>query len=66
MAKKKKPIEEIKAEEVMVESVEETKVVQEPDFVDKFIMTQLFVINRNSDRAKAQRLAQRVLSNRKG
>lgn len=64
MAKKKdKPIEEIKAEEVMVESVEETA---EPSFEDKFIATQLMAINRIPNRARAKRLAERVLRNRKG
>ena len=64
MAKKKKvePIEEIKAEEVVVKSVEkETK----PSDVDVFVARQLMAINQLSDRAKAQRLAERVLS-RKG
>ena len=64
MAKKKKaeqPIEEIKAKEVMVESVEEVK----SDFEDEFVMTQLRVINRLPDRAKAKRLAERLLSNRR-
>lgn len=62
MAKKKKPIEEIKAEEVMVESVEEET---KPSDVDTFVARQLVAINQLSDRAKAQRLAERVLS-RKG
>jgi len=61
--KKKEPIEEIKAKEVVVESVEE-KVV-EPSFEDKFVARQLMVINQMPNRAKAQRLAERVL-NRKG
>lgn len=61
--KKKEPIEEIKAKEVVVESVEE-KVV-EPSFEDKFVARQLMVINQMPNRAKAQRLADRVL-NRKG
>lgn len=64
MAKKKKaeqPIEEIKAKEVMVESVEEVK----SDFEEEFVMTQLRVINRLPDRAKAKRLAERLLSNRR-
>lgn len=64
MAKKKeKPIEEIKAEEVMVESVEERA---EPSFEDEFIAVQLMAINNMPNRAKAKRLAERVLSNRKG
>lgn len=65
MAKKKdKPIEEIKAEEVMVESVEEK--AEEPSFEDKFIAVQLMAINRIPNRARAKRLAERVLRNRKG
>ena len=66
MAKKKKePIEEIKAEEVVVESVEEEKV--EEDFAEKFVTAQLMAINKMPNRAKAKRLAERVLSNsRKG
>lgn len=64
MAKKKKvePIEEIKAEEVVVESVEKVK---EPSNEDIFIAQQLMAINTLSDRAKARRLAERVLSNRR-
>ena len=63
MAKKKKvePIEEVKAKEVMVESVEEVK----PDFADEFVTVQLMAINRLPDRAKAKRLAERVLRNRR-
>lgn len=65
MAKKKdKPIEEIKAEEVMVESIEEK--AEEPSFEDKFIAVQLMAINRIPNRARAKRLAERVLRNRKG
>lgn len=65
MAKKKdKPIEEIKAEEVMVESIEEK--AEEPGFEDKFIAVQLMAINRIPNRARAKRLAERVLRNRKG
>lgn len=65
MAKKKEPIEEIKAEDVMVESVE-VETVSEPDFADEFIAKQLMAINRLSDRALAKRNAERVLRNRKG
>lgn len=63
MAKKKKvePIEEVKAKEVMVESVEEVK----SDFADEFVTIQLMAINRLPDRAKAKRLAERVLRNRR-
>lgn len=64
MAKKKKePIEEIKVEEAVVESVEES--VVEEDFVERFIATQLTAINKLPNRAKAKRLAERVLSNRR-
>lgn len=68
MAKaKKEPIEEIKAEEVMVESVEEeTAEPLRDDPRERFIIAQLKVINRMTDRAKAKRCAERVLSNRKG
>ena len=64
MAKKKEPIEEIKVEEAVMESVEETAV--EDDFTERFITAQLQAINKMPDRAKAQRLAARVLRNRKG
>jgi len=61
MAKKKEqPIEEIKEE--VIESVEEA----EKDFAEEFVMKQLMAINENPDRAKAKRLAERVLMNRKG
>lgn len=65
MAKKKKvePIEEIKAEEVVVNSVEEKS---DASFKEEFIREQLMAINRLPDRAKARRLAERVLRNRKG
>lgn len=67
MARKKKaPIEEIKAEEVMVESVEAKEEASEPSPVDEFIYRQLMAINKMPNRAKAKRLAQRVLRNRKG
>lgn len=66
MAKKKsEPIEEIKAKEVVVESVEETVKTQVDD-TERFIFAQLQNINKMSDRAKAKRLAERVLRNRKG
>ena len=59
--KKEEPIEEIKAEEVVVNSVEKSQAD-----VETFIMRQLMAINKMPDRAKAQRLAERVLRNRKG
>ena len=66
MAKKKvEPIEEVKVEEAVIESVvEETEAGE--DFAEKFITSQLMAINKMSDRAKAKRLAERVLRNRKG
>lgn len=64
MAKKKKePIEEIKVEEnAVIESVEENKVSE----ADEFVARQLMAINALPNRAKAKRLAERVLRNRKG
>lgn len=59
--KKEEPIEEIKVEEAVMESVEEKDA-----FVERFIARQLMVINQMPNRAKAQRLAERVLRNRKG
>lgn len=38
----------------------------EADLTEEFITRRLRVINRMSDRAKAKRLAERVLMNRKG
>ena len=62
MAKKKKePIEEIKVEDAVVESVEKTA-----DKADDFIVKQLIAINQMPNRAKAKRCAERVLRNRKG
>ena len=60
--KKEEPIEEIKVEDAVVESVEENKVSE----ADEFIMKQLMAINALPNRAKAKRLAERVLRNRKG
>lgn len=67
MAKKKPHIEEIKAEEVAVESIEETEEVllEESDPAEDFIVRRLMAINKIPNRAKARRLAERVLSNRK-
>ena len=65
MAKKKEPIEEIKVEDAVMEPVVEETATEE-DFTEKFIATQLMVVNKLTDRAKAKRLAERVLSNRKG
>ena len=68
MAKKKQPIEEIKAKEVMVESVEEKAevAVEIDEAVERHINRKLMAINNMTDRAKAKRLAERVLRNRKG
>ena len=68
MAKKKQPIEEIKAKEVMVESVEEKAevAVEVDEAVERHINRKLMAINNMTDRAKAKRLAERVLRNRKG
>lgn len=51
-------------EEVKTESV----AIEEPaaDETELFIFRKLAVINRMSDKAKAKRLAERVLMNRKG
>ncbi len=60
--KKEEPIEEIKVEDAVVESVEENKASE----ADEFVTRQLMAINRMPNRAKAKRLAERVLRNRKG
>ena len=60
--KKEEPIEEIKVEEnTVVESVED-----KASDVDEFVTIQLMAINTLPNRAKAKRLAERVLRNRKG
>lgn len=60
--KKEEPIEEIKVEEnTVVESVED-----KASDVDEFVTRQLMAINTLPNRAKAKRLAERVLRNRKG
>lgn len=60
--KKEEPIEEIKVEEnTVVESVED-----KASEVDEFVTRQLMAINTLPNRAKAKRLAERVLRNRKG
>ena len=59
--KKKEPIEEIKVEDAVVESVDEEKEASK-----EFIRRQLMAINRMPDRARAKRLAERLLRNRKG
>lgn len=60
--KKNEPIEEIKVKEAVVESVAKE---EKQDFTDEFVCEQLKVINRITDRAKAKRLADRLLMNRK-
>lgn len=63
MAKKKKePIEEIKVEDAVVESVEKKAVTSD---VDDFVTKQLMAINKMPDRAKARRLAEKVLSRKR-
>lgn len=66
MAKKKKePIDEIKVKETAVESVE-SKIASEVAFEEEFVSKQLMAINKLPNRARAKRLAERVLRNRKG
>lgn len=72
MAKKKDKDEilETLEEEVIEEVVEEEEVieespVEEPVDTDKFIYTQLTMINKLNNPAKARRLADRVLRNKK-
>lgn len=64
MAKKKEAVltEEVKTEEVKPKVEEET--VRETE-KERFINRKLRVINGMSDRAKARRLAERVLMNNK-
>lgn len=64
MAKKKKePIEEIKVtEDAVVESVENEAVVSD---TDDFVEKQLMAINQLSNRAKARRLAEKILSRKR-
>lgn len=59
--KKEEPIEEIKVEDAVVESVED-----KASDIDEFVTRQLMAINTLPNRAKAKRLAERVLRNRKG
>lgn len=68
MAKKKDEIEEIvnEVEEVIEEPKEEAVIEEKPDYTEIFIERQLKAINEMSDRAKAKRLAERILRNRKG
>ena len=70
MAKKKNEVAEVKAEsvEIKTEAVEEKSAeVLADEERERFIMRKLTVINNMADRAKAERLAARVLmNNRKG
>lgn len=63
MAKKKKePIETIKVEDAVVESVENEAVTSD---ADDFVEKQLMAINQLSNRAKARRLAEKILSRKR-
>ena len=50
------------------EAIEEIVVAEEPktDFTEEFIARKLKAINEMEDQAKARKLAERVLANRKG
>lgn len=63
--KKAKEVTEI---EEKIEQIEEKVEVQEvkADSTEEFIARKLKVINMMDDKAKAKRLAERVLANRKG
>ena len=68
---KKKETEQAVAEEMAVTIPEEPAEVEEPkrtreEEVELHIANQLKAINRMSNKARARRLAQRVLNNRKG
>lgn len=67
MAKKKDKDEilETLEEEVIEEEVIEEEPVEEPVDTEKFIYTQLTMINKLNNPAKARRLADRVLRNKK-
>lgn len=60
--KKREPIEEIKVEDAVIESVEKKAVTSD---VDDFVTKQLMAINQMPDRAKARRLAEKVLSRKR-
>lgn len=63
MAKaKEKAVEEVKVTEAVAETEKDSK----PSETDRFIARRLMVINKMSDKAKAKRLADRILMNRKG
>lgn len=67
------PVEEVEAVEIATPDevavapiVAEEKVEEKVDNSDQFIFTQLKNINRMPNQAKAKRLAERVLRNKKG
>lgn len=67
MAKAKKTAEVIEAESVKEEVLEKAVEEKKDDSVERFICRKLMAINNMPDRAKARRLAERVLmNNRKG
>ena len=70
MAKAKKEtdvIEEITVKKVVAENAaEDTEAVKEAEKTERFIARKLTAINSMDNPAKAQRLAERVLMNRKG
>lgn len=49
-----------------MEEIEVVKVEEKKDPTEEFIARKLKVINEMEDKAKAKRLAERVLANRKG
>lgn len=70
MAKAKKEtdvIEEVTVKKVVAENAaEDTEAVKEAEKTERFIARKLTAINSMDNSAKAQRLAERVLMNRKG
>lgn len=70
MAKKKidETAELLEKEEIAVEEIEESiaEPAAEVDATEEFINRMLVAINKMENRAKAQRLAERVLRNRRG
>lgn len=70
MAKKKIEIDEIENVEAVVTNEADAEIEEEtveaPDYTEEFIARQLKSINKSSNRAKAKRLAERILRNRKG
>lgn len=69
MAKKKTEAPAVEQEEVVAvegKVEEQTKGMTEKEKTEKFIDNQLRAINRMKNKAKAKRVAARVLNNRKG